>query len=136
MASPFFKRNETSMKNEEKIFNMLCKFDTLSSDDKKTIKAMCAEVGIKAKFETGCQSCYTDALLQLKQHYGVKSPVWEDAPKVTVSGHYKMNVPPCDWGRPGYGVVHLSLETPDSVIEEVIKYHPHIYSSIKKEKKS
>lgn len=123
------------MTTEQRIFNLLAKFDTLTSDDRKAIKAMCAEAGISAKFETGCQQCYTDALLQLKVHYGVKSPVWSDVKHITESGNYEMNVQPCDWHLVGQGMVHIDLSTPDNIIEDVLKYHPHMFTKVKKEAK-
>lgn len=123
------------MESKEKIYALLCKFDTLTADDKKAIKSMCAEAGIKAKFNTGCAQCYTDALLQLKAHYGVVSPVWADIPHVTKSGRYVMNVKPEDWHWVGHGMIHLSLDTPDEVIEQVIALHPQKYTRIKEDKK-
>lgn len=104
------------------IIAMLLRFDALTDDDKTQIKSMCADAGIKVSLNKRCKDCYKDALLLLKQHYGVTMP---DSDIVTPSGNFifhRGNKKVVWWWRHNY--YELSAQTDDATIEKYMAVHP------------
>ena len=104
------------------IIAMLLRFDALTDADKESIKTMCKDAGIKASFNKRCKDCYKDALLMLKQHYGVSMP---DSDIVTPSGNFifhRGNKKVVWWWRHNY--YELSAQTDDATIEKYMAVHP------------
>lgn len=101
---------------------MLLRFDALTDADAESIKTMCKDAGIKASFNKRCKDCYKDALLLLKQHYGVSMP---DSDIVTPSGNFifhRGNKKVVWWWRHHY--YELSAQTDDATIEKYMAVHP------------
>ena len=101
---------------------MLLRFDALTDADKESIKTMCKDAGIKASFNKRCKDCYKDALLMLKQHYGITMP---DSDIVTPSGNFifhRGNKKVVWWWRHNY--YELSAQTDDATIEKYMAVHP------------
>lgn len=101
---------------------MLLRFDALTDADKESIKTMCKDAGIKASFNKRCKDCFKDALLLLKQHYGVTMP---DSDIVTPSGNFvyhRGNKKVVWWWRHTY--YELSAQTDDATIEKYMAVCP------------
>lgn len=101
---------------------MLLRFDALTDADKESIKTMCKDAGIKASFNKRCKDCFKDALLLLKQHYGV---TMLDSDIVTPSGNFvyhRGNKKVVWWWRHTY--YELSAQTDDATIEKYMAVCP------------
>lgn len=101
---------------------MLLRFDALTDADAESIKTMCKDAGIKASFNKRCKDCYKDALLLLKQHYGVSMP---DSDIVTPSGNFifhRGNKKVVWWWRHNY--YELSAQTDDATIRLYMSERP------------
>ena len=104
------------------IIAMLLRFDALTNDDKTQIKTMCSDAGIKVSFNKRCKDCYKDALLMLKQHYGITMP---DSDIVTPSGNFifhRGNKKVVWWWRHNY--YELSAQTDDATIRLYMSERP------------
>lgn len=129
IAPPFLK--DKTMEIKEKIKNWLAKEGLFSPDDKKAIKAAAEEAGVEVRFKSRCDSCYTDAVILLAKHYGVR----EVRGVVTKSGNYVFTVAgKLIWFENGIQRV-LNGESDDAVIERYIKRFPNQKFFVKNEEK-
>lgn len=55
----------------ERIREMSGRIKALTAEDKSTIRAMLSEAGIEVKLDGKCRNCWIDAVLQLRNHYGI-----------------------------------------------------------------
>lgn len=108
------------MEAKEKILEMLERISALKKSDKTAIRKMCEEAGLGCKFETRCPDCYRDALLVLRQHYGISGKTCKPNHGWRYTKDYTT-----------YWRGHLLCETtPVNVIEEVVKYHPQFFERV------
>ena len=100
---------------EERIKELSTK-KNFTTEEKAEIRQMCADAGIEVKFGGRCLNCYTDAILLLRNHYGITNAVREDSKYVYLRDF------PMRWN----GIL-IDGTTPDETVEEFVKFFPQFF---------